>query len=641
MPVPAIAIHASGSPDKVARATDANFEDSPLYDRVVTLAFNWDSVVPHSGHQGFRNLCRFLTRNAANISAASRTGLEFGSNTLDRALGVGQIRLHRLLQWVLSGWVAMLFVRSLAEFVVLAPAAWYGLAPATFAPMRWMVAAEERLQIGMIGGITALILGSGLRLLLVLSPRPFIVTLRSIVLLLLQPVLIITIAALVASPVLLWALFGILGLTAFLVSGADATIGWAVALGVLLGLRALWGGRSLRGPIKTGLDLFRYLGEPEYRQRIQQALDKAIARARARVGDDRRFVLAGQGLGSVMALDCVMHSPAWRKTDNVLLVTMGSPLRRYFLSLYPRTPFPESMEHIIDLVAGRLDQFRWINIYRPWDYMGAGLGLKPFNGRDLTTGLTGRLVVGHADYLRSLDARHALHDGLHRLGPVRPPGLPIPDTVHQMPDWPSAPVALRIPHRARALLYATFALGTFGWILWWVSVGSGVLSSGIVATPELLERRGVVVEAAATHLRQTVESARTSTYVHHWHFAFTDPKGAAKSLNVRFDVTDRGMLPLRFDDRALTRQIRAGCAGTGPTWWPTSDMEAPCTLDKVRLRYYPGDMALFDLPDFPQQRFGTDPVRGWTEAGVVAVSLSMLLLISMILGVRLFVLIVG
>ncbi len=67
----------------------------------------------------------------------------------------------------------------------------------------------------------------------------------------------------------------------------------------------------------------------------------------------------------------------------------------------------------------------------------------------------------------------------------------------------------------------------------------------------------------------------------------------------------------------------------------------PCTMEEVRLRYYPGDETLLDLPDFPPRRSLRDPVRGWAEAGVVAVVLAVLLLVPVVIGVRLFVLILG
>ncbi len=645
VPVPAIAIHESGRSVDIARAMDANFADSTQYDRVVTLGFDWGNVVPRVGHKGLRNLYRYLKRNAANIGAASRVGLEFGAHTLDAVVGAGQLRLHRLLQWAVSGFVAMLFVRSVVGFVVLEPVAWYGLPTVAFTPMQWLATAAGWLQVGVAGGATLFIGLGGLRLLLTLSPRPAIVTFRSIVLLFLQPVMIMTIAALAADSVLLWTFFGVVGLAAFLLSGAGALVPWVLALGAILGLRALWVHGSIGGPIKAVLDVFRYLGEPGYRQRIQQALDKAIVQSRKRASEDREFILAGQGMGTVIALDSILHSSEWKKTDRVLLVTMASPLRRYFLRLYPRTLFPEYMEDLIDLASVRLGEFRWINVYRPWDYMGADLGLKPFNGRDLSTGWTGRLTVGHADYWRSLEARHALHDGLERLRPIELLDVPMTDAAHGIPLPRKSVARFRTLPRAPTLLRTAFALATFGWMLWWVATGSGVLVSAIEDTPELLKRRGVIVETAATHRRETVENDRGLTYVDHWEFDFNAPNGAAKRLHVQQDVSDvfLKMVPLYFDDREFTQQIRAKCAVDDqlPAWWPGRDMKTPCTMEEVRLRYYPGDEALLDLPDFPLKRSVRDQVPEWTEAGVVAAVLAVLLLVPVVIGVRLFVLILG
>ena len=201
-----------------------------------------------------------------------------------------------------------------------------------------------------------------------------------------------------------------------------------------------------------------------------------------------------------------------------------------------------------------------------------------------------------------------------------------------------------MPLLTHPLRWPALVLATLGWMLWWVATGSGVLVSTIDDTPDLLARRGVVVKAAATHRRETVETDRGLTYVDHWEFNFNDPTGTAKRLHVQHDVSDAflNMVPLHFDDRELTLQIRAKCTvdDQRPTWWPGKDMKTPCTMEEVRLRYYPGDETLLDLPDFPSRRSLRNPVR-WAEAGVVAVVLSVLLLVPVAIGLRLFVLIRG
>ncbi len=644
MPVPAIAIHESGKPSQIARAVDANFKDSDIYDRVVTLAFDWDAVVPEASHKGIGNLYLFLKRQAATIGAASRVGLDFGPHAVDRSVGALQVRVHRLLQIVLSAMVAMLFATLVAKLVVLGAAAWLGLPTVTLSPMRWLATAVSWSQVGLAAGITLLIALSGLRLLLTLSPQPAIVTVRSIILLLLQPVLVITLGALMAEWWLLLTVFALLAVLSYAAAGVAAALLWAGALVAVISLRRLWARGSLRGPLKVALDAFRYLGEPRYREQIQRALDKAIGQARSRVGNEQDFVLVAQGIGTVIALDSLVHSTLWRATDDVLLVTMGSPLRRWFLTLYSGTLFPERMESVVELVVRRLSELRWVNVYRPWDYLGTKLDLKPFHGRDISTGIGERRFIGHADYWRDADARRTFQHGLLRLKNVRPLPVSKTESVHQVPKPLRAAAGLRIPARAQTLLRTGVVLVTAGWMLLWVATGSGVLVSGIEGPSELLERRGVAVDAAVTHHRETVESEGGVTYVDHWEFAFTDSSGVAMRPNVERDASYAyfGIASHGFDARTLTRRIRAECSDTWfPDWWPMGNMQASCTLEGVRLRYYPGDVGVFDLPDFQQRRFGSEPVRGWTEAGVVAALLSVLVLIPLVLGVRVFTMLLG
>ncbi len=622
---------------------DGNFKDSALYDRVVTLAFDWEGVVPQSSPQGIRNLYRFLKQHAATIGAASRVGVGFGLHSLDRALGALQVRVHQLLQWVLSVLVAMLFTALVAKLVVLAPAAWLGLPTVTLSPMRWMATAVSWSQVALAAGITLLIALAGLRLLLTMSARPVVVSFRSIALLLLQPVLVITLGALTAEWWLLFVVFAVLAVLTYVAGGIAATLPWAGILAAVITLRLLWARGSLRGPLKVALGAFRYLGEPRYRERIQQALDKAIGLARERIGNEQDFVLVGQGIGTVIALDSVMHSRVWKDTDRVLLVTMGSPLRRWFLTLYPGTLFPERMESLVESVVRRLGSLRWVNIYRSWDYLGAQLELKPFKGKDISTGIGERRVVGHADYWRDPDARRTFHHGLLKLDNVQPAPVARKESIHQLPT-PRTAAAFRLPDRARALLKTGVILATLAWMVGWVATGSGVLVSGVEGPSELLERRGVLVDATVTHRREAVESDGGVTYVDHWVFAFADSSGVARRESVERDASDAylGIATHGFDERTLTRRIHATCGGTWPAgWWPMGNMQASCTLEGVRLRYYPGDMAVFDLPEFRQQRFGSQPLRGWTEAGVVAAMLSVLVLIPVALGVRVFGVLLG
>jgi len=644
MPVPAIAIHGSGPGPRIAKAVDGNFHDYAAYDRVVTLSLDWSSVAPDTGPAGAGGLYGYLKRHAGTIGAASRVGLEFDLQPLARWLGTLQLQLHRLLQWVLAALVALLFTTYVSELVLLPAAAWLGLPSVSLAPLRWLASAVSWLQIALVGGITLMIALAGLRMLLTMSTRPVAATVRSIVLLLLQPVLVAALALLTAQWWLLIAAFAVVAAVAYLTAGVGTAVLWAAVFLLVVLFRVRWARGPLRGPLKIALDALRYVGDARYRQRIQQALDKAIGQARSRVGNEQDFVLAGQGMGTVMALDSLLHSRSWRETDRVLLATMGSPIGRWFLTLYPATLFPESMESVVQSVVRRIKEFRWVNVHRPWDYMGGELGLKPFRGRDITTGIGVRRVIGHADYWLDPDARLTFQHGLVKLGPLKPLPVARTESIHQQPK-PRSAGGSQVPARTRRLVAACVLLGTLGWMCWWVATGTGVLAPQRAQPSELLETRGVVVDAAVTHSSQAVQVGGGATYMGRWEFAFTDTSGVERRFTVERDASDAhlGIANQYFDTHSLTRQIRAECGSSTwlDDWWYPGDMQASCTLDGVRLRYYPRDPTLFDLPDYRGIGIRDQPPRHWAEAGVGALLLSVLLLIPVALGIRVFRMLLG
>ena len=642
VPVPAIAIHASKDRSTIARAIDTNFEGAGLYDRVVTLEFDWDRIVPRQSYRGLGNLYRFLRRTAGNIGTASRMGMEFGTNSIDGLLGTLQGSLHRFLQWTVAAFVAMVLTTMVADLVVLTPAALYGLPTVTFAPIGWLATTTGWAKSAIMVGIAALVWLGGLRLMITMSPRHVIITLRSIGFLFMKPVMIFALLILMADWWFFLAVAGAVGGSAWFGGGLAAVTPWFLLFAGLSITRLLWTGSNLRGPVRAVLDMFRYLGEPGYRAGIQQALDRAIERARERTEEDEEFVLVGQGLGSVMALDSILHSRCWRTSDRVLLVTLGSPLRRYFLRFYPRTLFPESMQDVVDTVARRVFHFMWVNVYRPGDYVGGSLGLAPFNGRDVSTKQLRTPFGGHSDYWRDIEARRAFRRGLKELTAVQALDLPMEDAAHRRP-YPPRPVReFRLPRRLRQALAFTVSFATFTGMLWWVATGSGVLAYAVEESLESSEH-AVVVDAAATHSRATVTHDVGLSYVDHWEFEFTDPRGGPQKLQLDRDASDAFLaIPHRFDDRALVRHVRNGCSGGDlPAWLPPGNMDTRCTVQGVKLRYYPGNVTFFDLPDFPRERFGSQPALAWTEVGVVAALLSILAFIPVAFGVRAFAMLVG
>ncbi len=154
--------------------------------------------------------------------------------------------------------------------------------------------------------------------------------------------------------------------------------------------------RFIAPGLKIFLDIFRYVGDINYRQRLQLKLDDKVKAERAE--GHRGFVLAAHSLGSVIAVDSLMNSKAWQSNDCVLLVTMGSPLRRFFFRFLPELFFPPSADAIGGAVAARLDNFRWANVYRPWDQVGGPLKLRRKGSAERRTGQWLHILRAHPDY---------------------------------------------------------------------------------------------------------------------------------------------------------------------------------------------------------------------------------------------------
>jgi len=122
--------------------------------------------------------------------------------------------------------------------------------------------------------------------------------------------------------------------------------------------------------LKIVSDIFRYAGDADYREEIQSRM---VEKVRA-IGSlrDRRVFLVGHSLGSVIALNSLLRSDSpWSEAKQIVLVTMGSPLKRLFNRFFPEwCADPASMATYL---AGQKRIVRWINVYRPFDPIGTRL----------------------------------------------------------------------------------------------------------------------------------------------------------------------------------------------------------------------------------------------------------------------------
>jgi hypothetical protein len=155
---------------------------------------------------------------------------------------------------------------------------------------------------------------------------------------------------------------------------------------------------------KVLMDAVLYLGDHPLRRETMERMRDAF---RATGGYTGTTILVGHSLGSVIAVDFLrLYGPLFHAADRVVLVTMGSPLRR-FLARFFSDRYPAPCD-LADHLAGVLPRFTWFNAHRPCDPIGGNLGLKDsVHGRDISmTSVTvwgflrGGPLAAHLGYFR-------------------------------------------------------------------------------------------------------------------------------------------------------------------------------------------------------------------------------------------------
>ncbi|TPI78498.1 lipase family protein [Mesorhizobium sp. B2-8-9] len=120
---------------------------------------------------------------------------------------------------------------------------------------------------------------------------------------------------------------------------------------------------------KVLADLTFYIGDASHRRSLLHHLDSKLQPNGPFAG---HLVLVGHSLGSVIAVDYLRSNvEALRHAKSVTLITMGSPLRRLMHRFFPAS-YPEPVE-LLSALSGCLQNFFWLNVYRPLDPIGGAL----------------------------------------------------------------------------------------------------------------------------------------------------------------------------------------------------------------------------------------------------------------------------
>jgi hypothetical protein len=151
--------------------------------------------------------------------------------------------------------------------------------------------------------------------------------------------------------------------------------------------------------LKVVSDIFRYSGNSRYRESLHRGLISASLTLGALKGC--RVFLVGHSLGSVIILNSLLRKDnPWGEAEEIVLVTMGSPLYRFFHRFFSEScPSPADIGKRL-ITKGPLKI--WINIFRPFDPVGTSIFKKDCSDlplRDISTRQFKHLLgKAHADY---------------------------------------------------------------------------------------------------------------------------------------------------------------------------------------------------------------------------------------------------
>jgi hypothetical protein len=301
---------------------------------------------------------------------------------------------------------------------------------------------------------------------------------------------------------------------------------WSVILVECLAFLATWlmthhvsrtASRGAGSFLKILLDIFQYVSDPDYRRRIQLFVDRMMDQI-GRGCPSTEIVIVAHSLGSVIAVDSLLHSNKWID-KRITLVTVGSPLRRFFFNLFPGLYFPPSADGCSKELAGRIKNFRWLNSYRRLDYIGKAIGLTPNSWQSELP--TKQWTRWHMGYFGDGDAAAKIVEALDTL-----------DYSDQQRvdsgEFASLPIYRAPQHRdwinkvARRLMYGLILLLPCSAM--WNIVVHGRMQKYHVFQQRLAETRkeNQTTIANVTYYSELMGASGYYDYVYHWDFRYKD-----------------------------------------------------------------------------------------------------------------------
>jgi hypothetical protein len=618
-PIPTIAIHGVGKhePGEIEARVKATVGRGQDFD-VSVAEFNWDQYVDHRSVRSPIEALEDLQRVCASFHAAATVGLKVRRDGLDTWLSEIQLICCRLLRHLIAIVIATFFGIPAIIIVVLLPTTLLQIAPIwPTRELRWIVVVVVPIIFYLAAALVASIVALGCaRAVFGRSAAPVRSAITCVVLTCLAPLLAILSTPLsvswsvVGGLVIFFSLFGILAsVLDWLAPDVPRYSAWrdfAIApylIGIVVGLAALQALRYFlgqvwyEGPIKVLLDIARYVGDPKYRL---QTLEELAAFIRSKEGNSENLVIVAHSLGTIIALDYLCNWSAGDRDRSILLITLGSPYRRFFLSWLPGVLFDRRMLNTVGRISARYRSFRWLNVYRPWDYIGKSLRLTDSAaGADQSTRQYRRLN-GHGDYWGDDDVLSTIKLALTSLPqPTAPSEVPGPAYV---PPLDERELSSKAPHFF--ILTAALACLSVGWMLY-SFVGQ---HSELAKTRAAIDAHGVRAEVFVSH-REIPDVADEMLTAQEFQFIGAGLEMPPYQLSQYLPAS---VAQQRLDYRRLKQFVRSNCVLERKPGRFESDRFLICTSkEPIEIAYLsPASKLDFYLPGFEWKFYYRD-IPSW------------------------------
>ncbi len=348
-------------------------------------------------------------------------------------------------------------------------------------------------------------------------------------------------------------------------------------------------------------------------------------------------MILAHSLGSVIALDSLIASSVWTGNTDVVLITMGSPLRRFFSRFFPDMVIPDDLNFSARLVANRVRSFSWLNCYRPFDQIGARLGLDHSIGIEISTRQFNRFISAHPNYWSDSIVRDKLLNAYSRM-PTLVPRMEGPFSRSLRPDFPHDTArtaiskatlsALRYPLVVAPLMALAIAsTSTYESSVEYRSYAARARSTGIPvkATFSYWRHETFVPESAyAAELNFREDLLR-------WSYTINDKTVSGEKADI--DNISFERISYLIDAECVVGLVRDGCTARDSEW---------CSRSGIEARVLGDDPATFVVPRCLPHRGLADAIVNWgSRLASAVIGIAMFLAFSLVTAVPYIVILLG